>query len=181
MNECEYAQSDVPVQYLTGTLTSQAVQVFEAHYFVCDRCWRELEVATVLRPRIIRRTRRFALPAAAAAIAVVMLSAYVVTQRARVDDPVVMRSPARAPLVLTAAREGNSVSLQWPAVPGAASYGMAVYDSEGTLLQQLSTTSPASTIALPAAPPRLFVRVDAVDPAGRQLATSSLQALPVAQ
>lgn len=95
--DCGYVEDhDLVKSYLGGTLSEEEAEAFEAHYFECDRCWEEVNIANQIRaataaappiriPSKPRRTLRSAWPALAiaAAVAIVAFSAGLLVSRSR--------------------------------------------------------------------------------------------------
>jgi len=188
--------------YLARRLSEAQAEEFEAHYFACDACFEQVELAASLygalrdtaqpqpatrfspaRPR----PRVWAWYAAAAAIACVTLSGVWLLRtpgNAAGESPV-MRGD-RDGFEVTATRSGSDLVLEWPAVPGAEHYDVRISSVEGETLWEQRTAGMRSSVALDELPPggdarELYARVEALDGLLQPLARSKVVAVLAAE
>jgi hypothetical protein len=197
MTDCPSGeQRDLALLYLAGRLPEGEAKAFEAHYFECERCARDVEEGTELRaalgrPAVAPAAREIQSAwdwrplAAAAAIAFVGLGVWQLTRRpAEEAGPPVMRSTLSEVLDLeVAAGPARSIDLTWPPHPDAASYTVHVLAADDTSVWKAQTNEPRLTIGSGAYPApegdkALLVEVEAFDSVGRSVAKSALIPLP---
>ena len=149
-------EEDVARRYAAGTLGVDEATTFEAHYFACDRCWRDLRRALEIRaaladgvpeaapaPRagvVVTRWHRWA-PLAAAAGVVILAGVGVGLWDLRTPEeagPGLLRGE-REVLDLTVELVGEQVRAEWPAVSGAEVYLVRVLDADGRQLLERET------------------------------------------
>jgi hypothetical protein len=172
--------------YLAGRLPEGRAEEFEAHYFACDACFEQVELAASLhaafqrRPRAAARraTRTWAL-AAAAMLAVAVAGVWLVRfpGGAPVEDRV-LRGDGASFAVKATLGEAELV-LEWPAVDGAHQYEARVFDAEGGMLWERRTdvprvVVPRSELPAVAGAGELFASVDALDALLQPVARSSI-------
>jgi anti-sigma factor RsiW len=192
---CPYeGENEVRSRYLAGKLSERDAEVFEAHYFDCDRCAEAVEVGTKLRsafgnegvklaaPPVTvpsRRVLRTWLPLAAAAA--VALGAFGIWQLARSPLPhaegSVYRGGATRETVVQVTRAlDGGMTVTWAPSPDASAYAVRVLSSDGAEVWKTETVESNVWIdaaALSAGSGKsLLVEVDTLDARRRVIATS---------
>lgn len=163
---CPYGdESDIEARYLAGSLSPAESEVFEEHYFCCDRCFaavqRGNEISAALgatsgtvSTRVdsashITGRRRFAAwqPAlAAAAVVVVALGIRQVAESRAVTRTAAANSAAEtsrggAPaLSLTPHSTRTALVAVWSSAPAARSYRVRLLGADGSLLFERETS-----------------------------------------
>ncbi len=174
-SDCVYADDDAPSRYVAGTLSTAEAEAFEEHYFVCSRCWDEVQAGTAVRealretsalPRVVT-PMRWAGFAAAAVLAIV--AATLIAPRIDRRDTNVERGDVRE-IVVTVKRSGSELHAWWSAVGNAARYDAVLQNNEGETLQHTSSTRPQITVKEP--PGGVFLTVTAIDRDGQEIARS---------
>jgi len=172
--------------YLAGRLSAEQAERFEEHYFACDACFAQVELAAGLHAALGRRTRRPAAPrvptralAAAAMLAVTALGVWLLRLPEATPGADAQLRGADAALALSGARGDAELVLRWAAVPGATGYEIRVFDPRGVLLWQRRTpatelTVPLAELPAPSLAEPLQARVAALDGLGRPTAQSPI-------
>ena len=148
-------QRDLALLYLAGRLPEDEAKAFEAHYFACERCARDVEEGSELRAalgrqavtpsgREARSTPTWLPLAAAAAIAFVGVAVWQFGRRASVEpsQPVVRSSAAAVLEVRVEAGPGRNLDIAWPSHPDAAIYVVRVLSSDGTAVWKTELREP---------------------------------------
>ncbi len=189
----EVDERDLDLRYLTGKLSEQEAEAFEAHYSSCDRCWALVEPGASLRAARLpdgaaaraatggtRPHRRWWLMALAASLAVVALGLW---QRAPRPAPDQLRGDADT-LALHLAPATSALRVSWPPVPDAGRYRVRLHRRDGGLLLQEETGDttfavPRDTLHIDAGETGLFWLVEALSRTGAVLARSGLVPQPL--
>ena len=171
---CPYGdESDIDARYLAGTLSPAESDVFEEHYFSCDRCFAKVqrgnEIAAALgaptqslknsrnTPAPIGdRRRRFAAwqPAlVAATLVIVALGIRQTFQPRASNQPAFADSSAQASrggapvLSLSASTTPNTIVATWSSSPAARSYRVRLLSPDGSLLYTGETPDTSITLS----------------------------------
>lgn len=180
---------DVLLGYLHGRLPEDEAEAFEAHYFACDACWRELEGAMALgaslgdvavEPRGTR-TARWRGWLALAAAGLVAVGIWIFGAVAPDSEPPALRGEQGALALQVEPRDGRFL-LRWPEVRGADVYLLQAYGEDGELLLERESSESSVSLAaseLPAGHPVVFFRVRALDDLRQSIVSSELEELNV--
>jgi hypothetical protein len=195
MMSCPHEDRErLAADYLARRLSAEQAEAFEEHYFACDPCFEQVELAAGLHAALVRRPGRTAARtaprvwawAAAAMLAVTATGVWLLRLPDAGPDREVSLRGEEGSLALSGSRDGAGFLLRWAAVEGAEGYEARVFDVEGVLLWQRRTQATNATVApadLPAgaAAGPLQARVAALDGLGRPLARSPIVRLPAAE
>ena len=203
INCARIEERDLVALYLAGKLPENETEVFEAHYFACERCWGDVQRAAEIRtafgkPVLVPlpkpgRQDRAALPsarrwrwlAAAAALALATLGVWQLTRRAAppAPEPVLRGETAGSLPLQIETGPGQQITFRWPAHPDAQVYVVQVFRSDGVSVWRRET--PQTTLFLdPATLPArrrgisLLAKVEALDTMRQVVAKSELKPLP---
>lgn len=197
MSDCPNGeQRDLALLYLAGRLPDDEAKAFEAHYFECERCARDVEEGSELRAALgrpavapaaveVRSAWNWRPLAAAAAIAFVGLGVWQLARPAAEEPaPPVLRGASAEVLVvkIETALQGG-IDLSWPPHPDAAAYAIEVFASDGVRVWGTEVNEPRLSIGagvLPAPVPGqpLEAEVRALDAMRQVVASSDPTPLP---
>jgi len=191
-------RESLAVDYLARRLSEAQAEEFEAHYFACNACFEQVELAASLhgalrdaahpQPATLfaparTRSRVWAWYAAAAAIACVTVSAVWLLRPPGngTGQPQVMRGELDG-FEVTATTMDSDLVLEWPAVPGAEHYEVRISSVEGETLWERRTAGIRSSVPLDELPPgadarELYARVEALDGLLQRVARSKVVAV----
>ena len=170
-------RGDLEARYAAGQLSENEAEVFEEHFFACDRCWTLVQHATEIRaaesiaatlpavttPEVVASTaivpalhvpaRKYNNPSRWLALAAVATFIVIGTWRAEVwrrpgAEVATMRGPTDTLHVVTQTR-GTTLIASWARTADATAYGVRLYSASGASLFQRETTD--TTVALAAA------------------------------
>ena len=201
-NSCPHADREtLAADYLARRLSEEKAEEFEAHYFACDACFEQVELAASLHGAMRdaapahtatrfaparTRPRVWAWYAAAAAIACVTVSGVWLlrTPGNGAGEPQVMRGDLGG-FEVTATSSGPDLVIEWSAVPGAEQYEVRISSVEGETLWERRTAGMRSAVALDQFPPgpaarELYARVEALDGLLQPVARSKIVAVRAA-
>jgi hypothetical protein len=180
--ECDFEESTA-ARYVAGRMAEAEALAFEAHWFDCDRCWREVRAAQELRsalvpPTVARAARpRPWLPLAAAAALVLALGGLGLLRRT--GDGKVFRAPKGGELALTASVGEAAVGVSWSPVPRARGYRARLVTADGALLAARELQAPPLSLDRAGLPEgTLYLTVQALGADGQLLASSAPLELP---
>ena len=200
-SDCPHVDREtVAADYLARRLSEAQAEEFEAHYFACDACFEQVDLAASLhgamrdpaQPRAASRPaparpRVWAWYAAAAAIVCVTVSGVWLLRPPgkAAGEPQVMRGD-RDGFEVRATSTGSDLVLEWPAVPGAEHYEVRISSVEGETLWERRTAETRSALALDELPPgadarELYARVEALDGLLQPVARSKIVAVRAAE
>ena len=180
--ECDFDEA-MAERYVAGRLAEAEAEAFEAHYFGCDRCWREVRTAQELRsaleparsPRALRG--RPWIPLAAAAALVGALGTWMLVRPPGAER--VFRAGRGATLALTASAGETAVSVSWSPVPNARGYRARLVTAEGALVTEQEVAAPPLLLDKGRLPDTtLYVTVQALGPDRQVLVSSAPLELP---
>ncbi len=184
---CERVEREaLDLPYIRGTLPEPLAEAFEAHYFGCDTCWALVRGGNEVRAarpsfKATRWPHSWTLALAALLVGVVGVGFWRLSQPA--DAPIspssLERGGTAAPMGLRAAMVDRRLAAEWSKVPGAASYRIRFFGSDGALLLQRQTADTALMVAsdsLGVSPGTgaLLWQVQALDRLGGELLRSAL-------
>lgn len=198
-------QHDLVGEYLAERLDPQQAEAFEAHYFGCERCSAEVQVASELRaavggtalvasPAGVAPPRRLAgedlatLLAAAAAVAIVVVGLREPPKKPAIEtvpESQVLRGETADSVDLRVSLGADGqVLLRWTPQLEAQTYRIDVLRTDGIRVFRTETPESRlelSTSTLPAPPPGIsfLVRIEALNMAGQTVARSEPTALVV--
>jgi anti-sigma factor RsiW len=170
-------------RYLAGRLAEAEAEAFEAHYFVCDRCWAEVRAAQELRAALAsapgRPARRRWMPLAAAAALLAGLGTWMLVRPTGSERAFRAGRGAGLAVGLSVAPEGR-LSVSWSVIPGTRAYRVRVATAEGALLTESEAAVPPALLDRQRLPPAgtLYVTVEALGPDREVLASSPPVKLP---
>jgi anti-sigma factor RsiW len=158
----EVDERDLESGYVTGRLTAEEAEAYEAHYFGCDRCWRTLETALAIRSAHgARRRAPFGVRAlAVAATAVVAVGVGWWTTRTPAPPTDTLRGGAEAPVVRVDETPAG-LAMAWAPYAGADRYRVRVFSTDGDLLLERLTAD--TTVVLAPTPGAAFVDLTVLD------------------
>ena len=142
-------------RYALGRLPDQQAEAVEEHYFGCDRCWSEIERTVEVRAsfddtaaagRSTTPRRLLQGLAMAAVIAIAALGLWLWTPPA--GDGEILRG-GEGGFELSVGSSEGTWTVEWAAVPGAASYLLEVTTRDGQSLLSLETVQPKADLTLP--------------------------------
>lgn len=173
---CDLDESTA-ARYLAGRLAEHEAEAFEAHYFACDRCWKEVRAAQELRSALEPATRTKAvrgrpwIPLAAAAALVGALAGWMLVRQPGAER--VFRAGRGDELALTASAGETRLSVSWSPVPDARAYRARVVTAEGALVTEQELAAPPLSLDRQSLPDAmLYVTVQALG-ADHQVLVSS--------
>jgi anti-sigma factor RsiW len=190
--ECPFVQDvDIEARYLSGRLSEEEAEAFEAHYFACDRCFAlvqrgaDLRAAAMLAPPV-RTPRRVAwwppLAAAAGLIVVTGLWRTLPDRAPRAPSAAAAASEvlrgASGTVDLHASVSGSTVLVSWAPTERSGSHRVRLLGEDGSLLSEHEVTGTSARLAVPirdgtrAAP--LYVQVQALGPLHDVIAASPI-------
>jgi hypothetical protein len=146
---CEQVEAgDYEARYLADRLSPAEAEEYEAHDFGCERCWAALRRARDARAAFASaqrgsapRVMRWALPLAAAAVAVVVWRIVAPST----DAPVTSVRGATSALTLSVVANRDSIHAVWPRRPDVDRYRVRGFTADGALLWSLETTDTSLT------------------------------------
>jgi hypothetical protein len=144
-------EGDYEARYLADRLTPAEAAAYEAHYFGCERCWASLRRATEARAafaagtrgRRVPRVARWALPLAAALVAVAIWR----LAAPDADAPVTRVRGVADALTLSVVANSDSIHAVWQRQPDADRYRVRGFGADGVLVWSLETTDTSVTAA----------------------------------
>lgn len=175
-------REELDLRYIRGSLAEPLAEAFEAHYFGCDRCWALVRGGNEVRASQgvaaqARRPRTWAFALAAAVIGAVGIGLW----RDSRDRPVVSVSSLERgdsvgviALETSAVEGGVSVAARWSRVPGAASYRVRFFGSDGAVLLSRETPDTTVTVSRDSVGTGALWQVQALDRLGSELIRSAL-------
>lgn len=182
---------DIEARYLSGRLSEEEAEAFEAHYFACDRCFSLVQRGVDLRAaaalpvgtRAHRRARWWP-SLAAAAVLIVAAGLWRVrpghvpsTAFPNVAESGVLRG-ASSMLGIHASASTSAVLVTWASREGASTYRVRLLGDDGSLLSERELTDTSARLALPLhegeRPGSVYVEVQALGPLRDVIAASSI-------
>ncbi len=193
----ETEQGDVVSRYLAGALPDSEAELFEEHYFGCDRCSAELEQAAELRATFRRPVAApvasrpgssqelWSLLAAVAAVAMIGLGLRQLARNSEIlPSGSAFRGAAEEAFALTVIADSNGrVRLTWPAQDDARVYAVQILSSDGRSLWKQETVETnllldQSVLPLHRSDAPILAEVEALDAMRSTVARSTLSPLP---
>ncbi|MGH7508914.1 MAG: hypothetical protein ACREMZ_05545 [Gemmatimonadales bacterium] len=181
---CELVeQRDLDTRYLTGRLSQEDAEAFEAHYFACERCWglvqQGLEVQAAVTPSPKAPYRRWWGLAAAAGIAAVALGLWGIASRPQGSRPEDVFRGGGTPFLVAAAAGPTALAASWPRLPEADVYRVRLYAADGMMALERETSDtvisvPLDSIARLTRDTAMFWQVHALDRLRISVARSDL-------
>jgi anti-sigma factor RsiW len=194
---CELVdEGDLDTRYLTGRLSPEESERFEAHFFGCDRCWelvhQGLEIRSALGEPAVRDSRigatvsgragtrpRWWGLAAAAGIAAIALGVWRLgygPDSGRSED--VFRGDVPS-LIVTTGAEGARLTAAWPTLGDADVYRVRLYSADGLMAFERETSDTVISVAVDSLPTKamggpMFWQVQALDRLRNPVARSDL-------
>lgn len=173
-------ERDLDTRYLSGQLTPEEAEEFEAHYFGCDRCWTLVRDGLDVRAGLERRKRpRWWGLAAAAGIALAALGIWstglLTIPRQPADT--LRGSPAGLPVAATA--DAGALWAAWPRVSEADLYRVRLYAGDGALMleREIADTSISVSreqLPQPTGAAELLWQIEALDRLRKPIVRSDL-------
>jgi hypothetical protein len=200
---CELVdQNDLDTRYLSGSLSDEEAEAFEAHYFGCERCWglvqqglavqaaHESAAPQAIRPSspalprpsstgpALRPRAWWGLAAAAAVVLTIVGVRQLGPDRTTEVQQDVLRG-GTAEFVVTPVLKQGLVTAAWPRIPEADVYRVRLYNPDGTLAagsEIADTVISLRVDSLPALRPgtEVFWEVQALDRLRNPIARSDL-------
>jgi hypothetical protein len=194
---CELVdERDLDTRYLAGKLSPEEAELFEGHFFGCERCWDLVRQGLALqsvfqadaassasRGRVAAPPRRARRPwwglAAAAGIAVVALGIWQLGPPPGPSAPNdVLRGEAK-PLLVSATAGRTIISAAWPKAPDADMYRVRLYQADGIVAFERETSDtlvsvPVDSISKASRAGEMFWQVQAFDRVRNAVARSDL-------
>ncbi|MDQ6893902.1 MAG: hypothetical protein M3167_14615 [Acidobacteriota bacterium] len=184
---CPYAGSaDVVGRYLAGTLPDS--EVFEEHWFACDRCWSEVRRGMEVREVLSDRGGRLDAasshstwwkPLVGVAAALVLAAGLWLASRPKTPEASAFRGSGSPAISLEVRRTASGLTLRWPAQQDADAYRVELFAPDGVLLSHQESRDLQASIdgsSLPATWQKqdFFARVQALDRLRQIVADSKL-------
>ena len=190
--DCPFDEDvDIEARYLSGRLSEEEAEAFEAHYFACDRCFALVQRGAEIRatesssPSVSARRRRAWWPSLATAAGLILAAGIWRTlpneaphsPAAAASDSNVLRG-AGTTVALRATASDSTLFATWSPVERASSYRVRLLGEDGSLLTEHEVSDTNARLAVPlrdgrrAAP--VYVQVQALGPLHEIVAASPI-------
>lgn len=160
---------DLDARYAAGELSDGEAELFEEHFFACERCWSLVQRAVQIRavesraveiravaarapevtvsraPRFTRASRWSAL--AAAAVVVFVVGTWRAERWQRPDHAALAMRGSEDSLHVVTQTRGMTLVASWARAREASSYRVRLYSASGNVLHQREVTDTTSSVA----------------------------------